>query len=167
MSSIATFYLLPEAKRAEFTDAHRNQKTVTYKRGLFGTKEIVTGDRFLWEYLDSATTAKTEFDYSGFAFIEYLLTFVIASLAEPLAAALTAAAVDDHYYAISAELAASLGDYLRSHPPDPAALQSFVDENNPNADEEYVGALRDTHDFLVRWFGTIDPRSFGVIHITF
>jgi 2-hydroxychromene-2-carboxylate isomerase len=53
MSSIATFYVLSEASRAAFDDAQRDQKTVAYKRGLFGTKEIVTGDQFLWEYLDS------------------------------------------------------------------------------------------------------------------
>ena len=55
MSSFATFYILSEASRSAFGDAQRDQKTVTYKRGLFGTKEIVTGDRFLWEYLDSTT----------------------------------------------------------------------------------------------------------------
>ena len=49
MSSIATFYILSEASRSAFDDAQRDQKTVAYKRGLFGTKEIVTGDRFLWE----------------------------------------------------------------------------------------------------------------------
>ena len=72
MSSIATFYILSEASRSAFDDAQRDQKTVTYKRGLFGTKEIVTGDRFLWEYLDSTTAGKTGFDFSGFAFIDYL-----------------------------------------------------------------------------------------------
>lgn len=39
MSSFVTFYVLPETKRAEFAEAQRNQKTVTYKRGFFGTKE--------------------------------------------------------------------------------------------------------------------------------
>ena len=90
MSSIATFYILSEANRSAFADAQRNQKTVTYNRGLFGTKEIVTGDRFLWEYLDSATTGKTDFDFSGFAFIDYLLSFVTASLPEHLNVALKA-----------------------------------------------------------------------------
>lgn len=84
MSSIATFYLLANTKRAEFIDAHRNQKTVTHKRGLFGTKEIVTGDRFLWEYLDSAATDKTDFPFSGFTFIDYFFTFLTASLPKHL-----------------------------------------------------------------------------------
>ena len=167
MSSIATFYLLPEAKRAEFTDAQRNQKTVTYKRGFFGTKEVVTGDRFLWEYLDSAATSKTEFDFSGFALIDYLLTFVPASLPDRLNSALSSAAVDDHHYAFSADMASSFAEYLHSHPPDSTSLQTFVAENNPDADAEYVSALRETHDFLVRWFDNIDRNSFGVIHITF
>ncbi len=167
MSSIATFYLLPEAKRDEFNDAHRNQKTVTYKRGLFGTREIVTGERFLWEYLDSAATARTDFDFSGFAFIDYFFTYLAASLPKNLETAMTRAAVDEHHYLIHAELAKGLGDHLRSHPPDPNELQSFVAENHPDADEEYVNALCETHDFLLRWFATIDPRSFGVIHLTF
>jgi hypothetical protein len=167
MSSIATFYLLSIDKRDEFDDAHRNQKTVTYKRGLFGTKELVTGERFLWEYLDTASIAKTEFDYSGFVFIDYLLTYVSANLPKDLETALSSTAVDDHHYAISAELAVSLEEYLRSHPPDSAALETFITENNPDADEEYINILRDTHDFLRRWFGSIEPSHFGVIHITF
>ena len=167
MSSFATFYILAETKQAEFADAQRNQKIVTYKRGFFGTKEIVIGDRFLWEYLDSATTCKTELDFSGFALIDYLLTFVTASLPEQLDNSLRIAAVDDHHSAISADFAERFGEYLRSHPPDAKALQSFVAENNPDADDEYVGILREIHDFLVRWFGSIDRNSFGVIHITF
>lgn len=167
MSSIATFYLLPEASLPAFVDAQRNRKSVTYKRGWFGTKEIVTGDRFLWEYLDSATTSKTEFGFSGFAFIDYFLAFLAASLPEQLNAALRSTVIDDHYFAISADLAASLADYLRSHPPDATALRAFVADNNPDAGEEYIGTLRETHDFLVRWFGSVDRNSFGVIHITF
>ena len=167
MSSIATFYILSEASRSAFDDAQRDQKTVIYKRGLFGTKEIVTGDRFLWEYLDSTTTGKTDFDFSGFAFIDYLLSFVTASLPEHLNVALRSTMVDDHYFVISADFASSFAEYLRSHPPDATALQAFVADNNPDADEEYIGTLRETHDFLVRWFGSIDRNSFGVIHITF
>ncbi len=167
MSSIATFYILSEASRSAFDDAQRDQKTVTYKRGLFGTKEIVTGDRFLWEYLDSTTTGKTDFDFSGFAFIDYLLSFVKASLPEHLNVALESAMVDDNYFVISADFASSFAEYLRSHPPDVTALQAFVADNSPDADEEYIGTLRETHDFLVRWFGSIDRNSFGVIHITF
>lgn len=167
MSSVATFYLLPEAKRAEFTEAHRNQKTVTYKRGFFGTREIVTGERFLWEYLDSATTSRTEFDFSGFVLIDYFFTYLATSLPRNLETALLNSALDEHHYSIRAELAASFGDYLRPHPPDPTELQSFVAENNPDADEDYVDSLRETHDFLVRWFGTLDSGSFGVIHVTF
>lgn len=30
---------MPETKRAEFAEAQRKQKTVTYKRGFFGMKE--------------------------------------------------------------------------------------------------------------------------------
>jgi len=167
VSSFATFYILAEASRSAFDDAQRDQKTITYKRGLFGTKEIVTGDRFLWEYLDSTATGKTEFDFSGFAFIDYLLSFVTASLPEHLNVALRSSMVDDHYFVISADFASCFAEYLRSHPPDATALQAFVADNNPDADEEYIGALRETHDFLVRWFDSIDRNSFGVIHVTF
>jgi len=38
----------------------------TYKK-----EEVTTGERFLWEYLDSATANKTDFPFSGFAFIDY------------------------------------------------------------------------------------------------
>jgi hypothetical protein len=167
MSSIATFYILPEASRSAFAEAQRNQKTVTYRRGWFGTKEMVTGDRFLWEYLDSATIGKTEFDFSGFVFIDYLLSFVTASLPEHLNLALRSAMVDDHYFAISADFASSLAEYLRSHPPEATALRAFVADNNKGVDENYVNALRETHEFLVSWFGRIAQDSFGVIHITF
>lgn len=166
MSSIATFYIVSEANRSAFVDAQRNEKTVTYKRGLFGTKQIVTGDRFLWEYLDSITTGKTDFGFSGFAVIDYLLSFVTASLPEHLDVALRSAMVDDHYFVIAADVASSLTDHLRTHPPQATALQTFVADNNPDADEEYIGTLRETHDFLVTWFGSIDRDSFGVIHIT-
>lgn len=167
MSSIATFYLLPDTKRAEFTDAHRNQKTVTYKRGLFGTKEIVTGDRFLWEYLDSATTDRTDFPYSGFEFIDYFFKFLTASLPKHLESALRSAAIDDHYFAFSADLAASFSEYLNSHPPDLGALSAFAAAHNPDGSKEYVAALREAHEFVLPWFRSISPGRFGVLHITF
>jgi len=167
MSSVATFYILPEAKRAEFTNAHRNQKTVTYKRGLFGTKEVVTGDRFLWEYLDSTITDKTDFPFSGFAFIDYFFTFVTSTLPKELETALAGAALDEHYYSFSSDLAASFAQYLQSHPPDSAALASFAAEQQPDGGAEYVQCLRETHDFILGWFGRVAPGSFGVLSISF
>ncbi|MBI5799779.1 MAG: hypothetical protein HZA92_03500 [Verrucomicrobia bacterium] len=167
MSSIATFYILPEAKRAEFTDAHRNQKRVTYKRTLFGQKEVVTGERFLWEYLDAASTDRTDFPFSGFAFIDYFFTFVTSTLPKDMESALAGAAVDEHHYAFSAELAASFAEYLRLHPPESAGFSAFAAEHNPSGGAEYVQILRETHDFLVRWFGRIATGTFGVLHITF
>lgn len=167
MSSIATFYLLPETRRAEFTDAHRNQKSITYKRSLFGRKEVITGDRFLWEYLDSATTDSTEFPFSGFALINYLFTFVANNLPENLKSALSGAAIDDHYYAFSAELAAKLSECLESHPPSPTALFAFAAEHNPSGGAEDLRVLTETHDFVLLWFRSIAPGNFGVLHITF
>jgi hypothetical protein len=167
MSSIATFYILPETKRVEFTDAHRNQKTITFKRTLFGRKEVVTGDRFLWEYLDAANADRTDFPFSGFAFIEYFFTFVASTLPKDMESALAGAAVDEHHYVFSAQLAASFAEYLRLHPPESAALSAFVAEHNPTGGAEYVRVLGETHDFLLRWFSRIASGSFGVLHITF
>src|SRR5688572_5284513 len=105
MSSIATFYVLPESKRAQFTEAHRTEK------------EVTTGERFLWEYLDSATTDKTDFPFSGFVLIDYFFTFVTSTLPKDLKTGLAAAAIDEHYYAISRDLAATFAEYLQTHPP--------------------------------------------------
>lgn len=166
MSSIATFYLMHEAKRAEFTEAHRTEKTVTYKRTLFGKKEVTTGERFLWEYLDSTTIDKTDFPFSGFVFIDYFFAFVTRTLPKDLEAALAAAAIDEHYYAISSALAATFAEYLQAHPADDAALTAFAAEQNGD-DPEYVRALRETHDFVLRCSSQIPPGRFGVLHITF
>lgn len=167
MSSTANFYILPEAQRAEFLDAHRGQKTVTFKRAFFGQKEVVTGERYLWEYLDSATQDRTCLPFSGFAFIDYFFENVAASLPEPLASALASAALDEHYYAIPADLAAELADHLRSHPPAVSALTAYAAVEHPREGQEYVAALVETHDFLLHWFSRIPPLHFGVIHITF
>lgn len=167
MSSIATFYVLPESKRAAFSEAKRNQKTVRYQRGFFGTKEVVTGDRFLWEYLDAECLERTEFPYSGFVFVDYFFTYLVSRLPQDLESALGGAAVDEHHYMFSAMLAAGLAAYLQSHPPDAIALGEFVVENNPDAGGEYVGALRETHDWLLGWFSGLQGGSFGVIHVTF
>ena len=77
MSSIATFYIVSAAKRDSFTEARRTEKTVTYKKGFlgFGSREIVTGDRYLWEFLDLEAASKHDFDHSGFAIVDYFLTF--------------------------------------------------------------------------------------------
>lgn len=167
MSSIATFYLLPETGRAEFTDAHRNQKSITYKRSLFGRKEVITGERFLWEYLDSAATDRTELPFSGFPLIDYLFTFVATNLPENLQAALSAAAMDEHYYAISADLAAKFAEYLQSYTKSPTALSTFAAEHNPSGGAEYLRLLTEAHHFVLLWFRRIVPGNFGVLHITF
>lgn len=166
MSSIATFYVLPDSKRAEFTEAHRTEKAVTYKRTLFGRKKVTTGERFLWEYLDSATANKTDFPFSGFAFIDYFFTFATSTLPKDLETALFGAALNEHYYSISSDLAATFAEYLQTHPPEEAALSALAAEHNPD-DTEYSQTLRETHDFVLRWFGSIAPGRFGVLHITF
>jgi hypothetical protein len=167
MSSVATLYILPDFKREEFTDAHRNQKTVNYKRTLFGMKQVVSGERFLWEYLDFATKDKTDFPFSGFIFIDYFFSFVTRNLPEDLTSALASAAVDENYYAISSDLASSLAEYLHSHVPESSALTTFATEHNPDGGAEYTKCLLETHNFLLRWFSQIAPGKFGVVHITF
>jgi hypothetical protein len=73
MSSIATFYTLPAAKRDSFNEARRTEKTVTYKKGFlgFGSRQEITGERYLWEYLDQEAASKHDFQYSGFAIVDY------------------------------------------------------------------------------------------------
>ncbi len=56
--------------------------------------------------------------------------------------------VDDHHLVISSDFSSSFAGYLRSHPPDTTALQALAADNNPDADEEDIGTLRETHDFL-------------------
>jgi len=165
MASIATFYLLPETQRAEFLAAHRDQKTVTYRRSLFGKKEVVKGERYLWEYLDAEAGKRREFPFSGFVLIDYFYTFV--SLPPELDAELESTGVDENYTAISAGLAASLGQFLEAHPAEPAALAAFAEEEGREPSPEYVQALRETHDFLLDWFRHIAPGKFGVLHLTF
>lgn len=167
MSSIATFYLLPDSQRAEFDEARRTEKTITYKRTLFGKKEVITGERYLWEYLDAAAPAKTEFPFSGFVFIDYLFTFVAASAPEDVEAAMRSAAISDHYHVISPSVAATLAAHLQSPPPDADALAEFATEQSPGDIPEYVDALGKAHDFILQWFARVTPGHFGVLHLTF
>lgn len=167
MSSFVTFYVLPEAKRLEFVEAQRKQKTVTYKRGFFGTKEVVTGERFLWEYLDSETADKVDLPFSGFVFIDYFLTFVAERLPEPLKAALEDAMADEHYLVFSKDQAASFAAYLQLNPPKTVDLEAFATEHQPEGGQEYIQCLRETHAFLQTWFGGIGTTKFGVVHLTF
>lgn len=167
MSCIATFHVLPESKRPEFTDAHRNQKQVTYKKTLFGKKEIVTGDKYLWEYLNEAATKTEDLPFSGFAIVEYLFTYV--ELPEALNAELEGASIDDYYTALSANLAGRLAEHLETHTPTVETLTAFAAEEWPKEkDSEQTGrVLREVHDHLVTWFRSVGPNEFGVLHLSF
>jgi hypothetical protein len=167
MSSIATFYIVSAAKRDSFTEARRTEKTVTHKKGIlgFGSREIVTGERYLWEFLDLEAASKHDFDHSGFAIVDYFLTFV--QLPEPLQAQLTAAASPDgHYFQFEHSLASAIAGYLESHPPDPAALTGFASGQGQDA-LEYVPLMTATHHALIQWFRGVSPSQFGVLHLTF
>jgi hypothetical protein len=167
MSSIATFYILPTAKRDSFAEARRTEKTVTYKKGFLGLgrREVVTGERYLWEYLDGESASKHNFPYSGFVMVDYFFTFV--PLPEPLQAQLGAASSPDgHYHQFEHSLASSLAGYLEGHSPDHAELAEFASEQGQNA-SEYVPLLTETHDTLIQWLRRVSPSHFGVLHLTF
>lgn len=167
MSSLATFYILPAAKRESFAEARRTEKTVTYKKGFmgFGSREVVTGERYLWEYLDLEATSTHDFQYSGFAIVEYFFTFV--QLSEPLQAQLNAASSPDgHYYQFEHSLASSIAEHLENHPPDHAELTEFASEQGQKA-SEYVPLLTETHDTLIQWLRLVSSSHFGVLHLTF
>lgn len=165
MSSIVTCYILRESQRSEFLEAHRNEKTISYERGFLGIKEVVRGERFLWEYLDCAAAARLEFPFSGFALIDYLFSFVL--FPGHLQQAFASAEVDESYYAISADLARALADFLESHLPSSAALIAFVPEEGCGSPGEYADILLNTHDILLDWLRRLSRGYFAVLHITF
>ena len=165
MSSIATFYLMRESARNEFEEAKRNEKTITYKRGFFRTKEVVSGERFLWEYLDEAAEERIEFPYSGFIMIDYLFTFLEG--AEPIQTDFAAAAIDANYYAIPGPMAERVAGFLESNPPDGKALESFADQHGAQSPKEHAVLLRETHETLKHWLGKISKERFGVLQLTF
>ncbi len=167
MSSIATFYILPELQRAECSEAHLTQKTITYKKTFFGRKMVSTGERFFWEYLDQATQDRVDFPYSGFAFIEYFLNFLAREFPEDLEADFSASALDDNYYLIAPPIAARLVAYLKTNPPENARLSEFVQLENVDDVDAWVKSLSGTHDFCLEWFKRITVGKFGVIHLTF
>ncbi len=164
MSSILTAYKLSESHPIAFEHAYANEKRVTYKSGFFGKKEIVTGEAYLWEYLDGIADQKTDFEFSGFLFIDYFFTFLV--LPDDLQAALTASGRGEHYYAIDADLAGRIRAFLQKSAPSTAALTSFA-EGEGKAEPGYVDALLSTHSQLLAWFGSCTTGSFLVLHLTF
>jgi hypothetical protein len=164
MSSIATFYLLATSKQESFREAKRTERTETFKRGLFFTKKIVSGDRHLWEFLDEESDRKLELPFSGFVLIDYFFTFL--QLPDGLHAALTAAAVDEHHTWIDAALAGDLVRFLGSQPPDDRELSEFAAEQEMDP-ARYPEDLKEAHRFLLDWLRQVDASRFGVLHITF
>src|SRR5215216_6372638 len=125
MSSILTVYKVSESHRADFEHAYATEKKVTYKSGLFGKKEVVTGEAYLWEYLDGVSVEKTDFEFSGFIFVDYFFTFHV--LPDDLQAALIASARGEHYYAIDANLAERIWSFLEVSAPSKPAVTSFAE----------------------------------------
>lgn len=164
-SSIATFYLLRESVRPEFEEAKRTEKKITYQRGLFRTKEVITGERFLWEYLDEAAVEKIEFPHSGFVLIDYLFTFLEG--VEPIQTDFASAAIDANYYSIPGTMAERVTQFLEANPPDDDALQSFADQHGAQSPRQHAKLLRETHEMLKTWFRRVNEGKFGVLQLTF
>ncbi len=164
-SSIATFYLLRESARPEFEEAKRTEKTITYERGFFRTKEVITGDRFLWEYLDEAAEEKLEFPHSGFVMIDYLFTFLEG--AEPIQTDFAAAAIDANFYSIPGSMAERVTRFLEDNPPDDKALESFAGQHGAQSPRHHAKLLRETHEMLMTWLRRVNGEKFGVLQLTF
>lgn len=167
MSSIATFYVLEESQRDSFINARENEKTHSVTKGFFGIgrREIITGERYLWEYLDDEAADRHDFNDSGFAIIDYLFTYL--QLPGSLQAELSAAtSKDGHYTSFDHALASSLSDFLQQNPPDEPSLAGFTEKLGHKA-SEYVPVLTATHAALIQWFRSFSPSEFGVLHLTF
>jgi hypothetical protein len=164
MSSILTIYRVDELSRTEFEHAYVNEKKVTYKTGLFGKKEVVTGDQYLWEYLDEAAIEQIDFEYSGFLFIDYFFTFVI--LPDDLQAELNASARGEHYYLIGSSLASRIRSFLEERTPSAEALTVYANEEG-KIEPGYVDALISTHNQIIEWLSSCTKDSFLVLHLTF
>ncbi len=167
MSSIATFYILEASKRDSFAEARRTEKTHTYTKGFlgFGRREVVTGDRYLWEFLDQEAASKHDFDHSGFLIVDYFFTFI--QLPSRLQARLTeATSPDGHYYEFSHSLATAIAGHLESHPPNQAELSEFAAEQGHDS-ADYVPLLTETHSTLTEWLRRVSASHIGVLHVTF
>lgn len=167
MSSIATFYILAEDKRDSLTEARKTEKTVTLKKGFlgFGSRAVITGERYLWEYLDQESASKHNFDYSGFVIVDYFFTFV--QFPEPLQTQLTtASSPDGHYFQFEHPLASAIAEYLEKHPPDHAELVDFASEQGQDA-SLHVPLLIETHSTLIQWLRLVSSSQFGILHLTF
>ena len=153
-----------ESQHTEFESAYANEKKVTYKSGLFGKKEVVTGERFVWEYLDEAAASKIDFDYSGFLFIDYFFTYVV--LPDDIQTRLNSGCRGEHYYLIDSSLASAIRGYLTAHRPSIESLTEYsIGEGK--IDREYPDALLSVHDQIVDWMGSCTNGTFLVLHLTF
>ncbi len=164
MSSILTVYRMAESRRLEFENAYADEKKVSYKSGFFGKKEIVTGELFLWEYLDQSALQRIDFEYSGFLFIDYFFSFVV--FPEDIQLELNASARGEHYHALDSTLARKIRAFLLSNTPSHDALSLFANEEN-NMEPGYPEALLSTHNQLIQWLDSCTDGSFIVIHLTF
>lgn len=141
-----------------------NEKKVTYKSGLFGKKEVITGEKFLWEYLDEHSVTKIEFDYSGFLFIDYFFSFVV--LPDDIQSRLNSGSRGAHYYLIDFPLASAILNYLTANQPSLESLTEYA-TGEGKLDIDYPKALLSVHDQVVDWTRSCTKDTFLVLHLTF
>ena len=164
MSSIATLYTLNESERPNLAEAKRREKTVTYKRGLFRTKEIISGDRYLWEYLDSSATQKIDFPHSGFVIVDYLFTLI--EFTEDIQEMIDDQVIDEHYNTFDHALCGRIAAFLEDKNPSDSDFEAFARDEGRDPDG-YIEALRTTHTLLVDWFRSANADELLVLHLTF
>ena len=167
MSCIATFYLLPEARRAEFETAKKNEPTTSYERRLvFFKVPVISGGPPLYEYLDGAATSRLELPYSGFAIISYLFNF--RGEDPVLVPLLKQAEFDEYFHVFSPAVARSVATCLSANPPVREELQKFAREEESEGDvEETVSVLTETHRILAEWFSQVREGQVGILHLSF
>ncbi len=167
MSSIATFYMIDESDRESFSRAEMNQKTHSMNKGFlgFGRRPVTTGELYLWEYLDDAAADKLDFEYSGFAIIDYFFTYI--QFPEEMQSELaTATSSCGHYIRFEPRLANLIVDHLEQSSPDESSLTEFAEESGHEV-PEYVAVLIQTHTILIQWLRALSSGQFGVLHLTF
>ena len=170
MSSIATFYVLPSHKRDAYTTAQASETVITQKPrlfGLLGSQTVETAGRPLWEYLGEQADSQHDFPHSGFAIVDYLLTYVLTEAPDLLQKRFgDATSKDAHYFTLDHQLTQDMLSYLESHVPDDTDLAEFSAEQGHDP-VDYSPFLRETHGILCDWLRAVPPSHFGVLHLTF
>lgn len=149
----------------------QSSETITTQKprlfGLLGSQLVETSGRPLWEFLDEEADAQHDFPHSGFAIVDYLLSYVLTEVPDALQQRFgDATSKDAHYFTLDHHLAQDLLIHLESYAPDDATLAEFSSEQGQDA-AAYGPLLGETHRILCDWFRAVSPSQFGVLHLTF